>query len=141
LGNEEPGGIALSPDGERLAMLSINRRVLSVMPSEGGKPRVIHRFDRSRNTNPEWTRDGRYVLIGSGDIGKGILYRIAVEDGQIQEINLLTSPESSARRAIWDRISLHPDGRRIALTTQFNTDSDADVWVMQNFLPESAPKK
>jgi Tol biopolymer transport system component len=135
LGNEEPGGIALSPDGERLAMLSINRRVLSVMPSEGGKPRVIHRFDRSRNTNPEWTRNGRYVLIGSGDIGKGILYRIAVEDGQIQEINLLTSPESSARRAIWDRISLHPDGRQIAFTTQFNTDSDADVWVMQNFLP------
>jgi Tol biopolymer transport system component len=134
-GDEEPVGIALSPDGKHLAMLSANRVILSVMPSDGGKLRVVHRFDQSRNTNPEWTRDGRYLLIGG--IGKGILYRIAVEDGQIQEINLLTgSPESSARRVIWDRISLHPDGRQIAFTTQFNTDSDADVWVMQNFLPD-----
>ena len=135
-GGEEPRGIALSPDGKNLALLSFNRSILSIMPSGGGNPRVIHNFDHSRNTHPEWTRDGKYVLIPSYGFGKGILYRIAPKDGQIQEINLLTSPKSSVRQAIWDRISLHPDGQQIAFTTQFNTDSDADVWVMQNFLPQ-----
>lgn len=133
-GGEEPRGIALSPDGKQLALFSYNRRILSIMPSGGGTPRVVHRFDHDRNTNPEWTRDGRYLLMGSfQDFSKGILYVIAVEDGQIREVSL--------PRSFWDRITLHPVGGQIAFTTQLNADSDADVWVMRNFLPESAPKK
>jgi Tol biopolymer transport system component len=127
-----PRGLALSPDGKRLAMMSYDRRVLSVMPSSGGTPRVVHRFDQSRNTNPEWTRDGTYVLIGAIR-GKGILSLIPMDGGQIHEINL--------QKSFWDRITLHPDGGRIAFTTQLNTDSDADVWVMRNFLPQSTPEK
>jgi Tol biopolymer transport system component len=133
-GGEEPrgiAGIALSPDGERLVFFSPNRRILSVMPSGGGKPRVVHRFDDLRNTNPEWTRDGRYVLIGGA---KEILYLIPMDGGQSHEINLQgIKPQG--------RITVHPDGQQIAFTTQLNADSDADVWVMQNFLPESVPKK
>jgi Tol biopolymer transport system component len=127
-----PRGLALSPDGKRLAMMSYDRRVLSVMPSSGGTPRVVHHFDQSRNTNPEWTRDGRYVLIGAIR-GKEILSLIPMDGGQIHEIDL--------QKSCWDRISLHPDGGLIAFTTQLNTDSDADVLVMRNFLPESAPEK
>jgi len=121
-----PRGLALSPDGKRLALLSLNRRILSVMPSGGGKPRVVHRFDQSRNTNPEWTRDGRYVLTG-GIRGKEILALIPMDGGQIHEIDL--------QKSVGDRITTHPDGQQIAFTTQLNADSDADVWVIQNFLP------
>jgi len=52
-----------------------------------------------------------------------------MEGGQPQEIML--------QRSFWDRITMHPDGRQIAFSSQINTDSDADVWVMEDFLPVS----
>jgi Tol biopolymer transport system component len=127
-GGEEPRGIAVSPDGKWLAVFSFNRRVLSVMPSSGGTPRLVHRFDQGRNTNPEWTHDGKYLLIGGVGGTKGILYRIPVEGGEPQEIVM--------QKSFDDRPSVHPDGRHIAFSTRLNYDTDADVWVMQNFLPE-----
>ncbi len=130
-GGEPPAGIAVSPDGKWLAMFTLNQRVLSVMPSDGGTPRVVHRFDQGRYTNPEWTRDGKYILVGGTTAGKaeGILYRVPVGGGEPQQIVL--------QGRFWDRPSLHPDGRQIAFTRTINYDSDADVWVMQNFLPGS----
>jgi Tol biopolymer transport system component len=128
-GDEEPVGIALSPDGERLAMLSANRKILSVMPSGGGNPRVIYQFDQSWNrTKPEWTRDGKYLLISSVGLEECTLYRISVENGRSQEIKL--------HKSLWGLFTAHPDGRQIAFTSMLNADSDADVWVMQNFLPQ-----
>jgi Tol biopolymer transport system component len=134
-GDEQPRGIAVSPDGKWLAMFT-NRSVLSVFPSSGGTPRVVHRFEPGRYTNPEWTRDGKYVLVGGNarpDQAKGILYRVPVEGGESQEIVL--------QRSSWDRITMHPDGRQIAFTATVNNDSDADVWVMQNFLPGLGARK
>ncbi len=123
-------GVAASPDGKWLAMSSLMGRVLSVMPSNGGAPRAIHQFDKGRYTNPEWTRDGRHLIVGGRLPGEAMsaLYRVPVGGGEPRQIVL---PE----RAWDDRPSLHPDGQQIAFTKTINNDSDADVWVMQNFLP------
>ena len=68
------------------------------------------------------------MLIGGA---KEILYLIPMDGGQPHEINLQgIKPQG--------RITVHPDGQQIAFTTQLNADSDADVWVMQNFLPPAA---
>jgi hypothetical protein len=50
-----------------------------------------------------------------------------VDGGQVREIDL--------QKSFYDRIAAHPDGRQIAFTTQLNADTDADVWVIRNFLP------
>lgn len=130
-GDEPLAGIAISPDGKWLAMSSLSQTVLSVMPTDRGTPREVHRFDQGRYTNPEWTRDGKYLLVGGTTAGKaeGILYRVPVGGGEPQQIVL--------QGRFWDRPSLHPDGRQIAFTRTINHDSDADVWVMENFLPGS----
>jgi Tol biopolymer transport system component len=124
-GAEEPRATALSPEGKSLALLSFNRRILSVMPSSGGNPRAVNRFDQSGNTRPEWTNDGKHILVGGA---KGILYMFPVEGGQPQEIKV--------GKPFYAAFTVHPDGRQIAFTSQLNADTDADVWVMRNFLPK-----
>ena len=83
-GDEPPAGIAVSPDGKWLAMSSLSQRVLSVMPTDRGTPREVHRFDAGRYTNPEWTRDRKCLLVGGATAGKaeGILYRVPVGGGE-----------------------------------------------------------
>jgi Tol biopolymer transport system component len=97
----------------------------------------VHRFDKlTYILSPEWTPDGNYILVGARPSGveEGIiLYRVPAENGEPQEIVL--------QQMIADRPTVHPDGRRIAFCTSANSDRDADVWVMQNFLPKSVPKK
>jgi len=80
---------------------------------------------------PEWTPDGKYILVGTRtpDIKKGmILYRIPAQGGKAQEMVL--------QQLFADRPTVHPDGRRIAFTTPVGFGKAGDVWVMRNFLPE-----
>jgi Tol biopolymer transport system component len=132
-------GLALSPDGDRLAIFTNDRGVdeprrLLVIPSRGGPPREIRRFEQGRYTNPDWTPDGRHILMGrnptntTAEERRGILYAVPVQGGEPAEIVL--------QRGFWDRVSVHPDGQRIAFGSSLNYDSDADVWAMRNFLPE-----
>jgi hypothetical protein len=37
------------------------------------------------------------------------------------------------------KVTLHPDGQRIAFAVQEAPDSASDVWVMNNFLPAAKP--
>lgn len=136
--NDHQMGLAASPDGDWLAIFTNDPRTdkerrLLVIPSSGGTPREIRRFEQGTYTNPDWTPDGKYILIGRNPTnttageGNGILYRVPVQGGQPEEIAL--------QRRFWDRVSVHPDGQRIAFCSQLNYDSDADVWVIKNFLP------
>jgi Tol biopolymer transport system component len=132
-------GLAVSPDGDWLAIFTNNwgmdePRGLLVIPSSGGTPREIRRFEQGRYTNPDWTPDGKSILIGRNPTNttpeerNGILYVVPVHGGQPEEIVL--------QRGFHDRVSVHPDGQRIAFCSQLNYESDADVWVMESFLPE-----
>ncbi len=131
-GNNFPWGIAASPDGKWLATMT-HPLALSLIPSGGGTPHVAHRFDQwDIILSPEWLPDGKSILVGgrrSSDEARGIiLYRVPIEGGEIQEIGLQQRPGG--------RPTIHPDGRRIAFGHNLNNDSDADVWIMQNFLPK-----
>jgi Tol biopolymer transport system component len=123
--------LAISPDGKWLATMT-DRLTLSVIPTGGGIPRTVHHFDHVNEIwNPEWTPDGKYILCGTslpeGKEGE-ILYEIPVEGGKPQEILF---PQGFLHRP-----TVHPDGRRIAYQCLEGGSNDAEVWVMQNFLPK-----
>ena len=123
--------LALSPDGRSLAfgMSEGNRTqatVLLVMPVAGGEPRQVLKLKRGSLSGVAWTRDGNYLLFsGTGDPTPK-LWRISIKGGQLHPIGLEADENA--------RISFHPDGRRIAFTAGETKD---EVWVMEDFLPES----
>jgi Tol biopolymer transport system component len=133
-GGDFPCGLAISPDGEWLATIThtdTQPRALSVIPSGGGTPRLLHRFPQlSFIVPPEWTPDGKYILVGARtpEMKKGmILYRIPAQGGKTQEMVL--------QQLFVDRPTVHPDGRRIAFTTEVGFGKGDEIWVMRNFLP------
>jgi len=125
--------LAISPDGKWLATINDPRTPsLLVIPTSGGIPRTVHHFDHVNEIwNPEWTPDGKYILCGTslpeGKEGK-ILYEIPVEGGKPQEILF--------PREFLHRPTVHPDGQRIAFQCVEGGSNDAEVWVIQNFLPQ-----
>ena len=127
--------IATSPDGRWLSFMNLGSNgVLSTMPTSGGAPREIYRFGQRTCNGPQWTRDGRSIIVSCEEPGKAtrVLCRIPAEGGTIQELGL--------EAPIWDRVSLHPDGQRIVYTVQQAPDTASDVWVMENFLPKAGAK-
>jgi Tol biopolymer transport system component len=135
-GINSPLGIAASPDGKWLASIT-HPLALSIIPSSGGSPQVVHRFDQQTNiSNPEWMSDGKTIIVSvrsSAEASGSILYRVPAEGGEPQKIML--QPE------LWDRPTIHPDGQRIAFGCIANHDIKADIWVLQDFLPEFVPTK
>jgi Tol biopolymer transport system component len=131
----------ISPDGKWLALLNRdNQRVVSIMPTSGGEPREIYRFEQGGNyvITPAWSADGRYVYFsklqkpqGQGNIWD--VYRISAETGEAQKIDL--------SMAQLRHYSLHPDGRRLAFSSMGANPEQSQVWVMENFLPKDKIEK
>ncbi len=71
--------------------------------------------------------DSRYVLFVKRTSGQSELWRIPAEGGRPQKLLEM--------KGLMD-ISVHPDGRRIPLTRP-ESGGDGEVWVMENFLPET----
>ncbi len=134
--------LAISPDGRQLAFTDRGSQVLMAMPAAGGEPREILRLPGAPMEVPEtfrwsvgltWTPDGRYILFGNHKWppDQPLLYadephelwRIPAEGGEPQK---LLAMDGLAR------VSIHPDGQRIAFT---GGKQEAEVWVMENFLP------
>jgi len=126
--------IATSPDGRWLSFMNLGSNgVLRTMPASGGTPREIFRFGQRTCWGPEWTPDGKSIIVTCRQPGKSswILCRIPAEGGAIQDLGL--------EAVISGKVSLHPDGQRIAFAVQNTPDSASDVWVMNNFLPAAKP--
>ena len=123
--------LALSPDGQSLAFgLSDGNRtqatVLLVIPAAGGDPREILKLKKESLSGVAWTRDGDHLLFSRAGKGKPELWRIPAQGGEPKSLGLAANENA--------RISFHPDGRRIAFTAG---ETNTEVWVMENFLPES----
>jgi Tol biopolymer transport system component len=131
----------LSPDGGQIAFAAAaaGSPALMVMPTAGGEPRIIHRFEGEDSIQgPDlvqgiaWSRDGR-TLVYFRDDNSGTragFWRIAVDGGEPQPIGLLM--DGSRPRNIRN-LRIHPDGQRITFEM---SESRSEVWVMENFLPE-----
>ena len=119
---------ALSPDGTYIAFAidDGNLHRLLVMPSVGGEPREIYRYEAEASwvQSIAWSRDGKSLLYSVRDAPW--LWRIAAAGGTPEKIGL--SAEGTPAH-----LSVHPDGRRIAFT---GSRKGAEVWVMEGFLPD-----
>ena len=135
-GNVENGRLytALSPDGERLAVINLDKKkTLRVIPTRGGEPRDLLTYEESRSsfTPLEWTADGKHILFSRAQSAKDgqrlSLWRISADGGEPQELGLVM--------ANFENISIHPDGVHLAFSSLGSTRKSPSVWVMENFLP------
>ena len=127
--------LACSPDGRRLAFLeaaqALRPTVVRTIPASGGEPRELYTLKEgkrfSRGVGLSWTPDGRHVIVGGpdGPDKPDELWRIPASGGEPRKLSLGVKVDS---------LSLHPDGRRIALTRP-DPKGGAEVWAMENFLP------
>jgi Tol biopolymer transport system component/beta-lactamase regulating signal transducer with metallopeptidase domain len=127
--------LACSPDGKWLAFINMrNDSALRIIPSAGGEPRELYRCEPKKEQllTCKWTTDGKYILfvIRKIEQKESSLWRIPVEGGEAQKIDLGINIGG---------LSIHPDGQHIAFGTREN--QPAEVWVMENFLPEATVAK
>ena len=135
-GNAENGWLyaALSPDGERLAVINTDKKkTLRLIPTRGGEPRDLLKFEESQPffTPLEWTADGKHILFAKRQIEKdgpqSSLWRVSADGGEPQELGL--------GMANFENLSAHPDGVHLAFSSLGSTMKMPSVWVMENFLP------
>jgi hypothetical protein len=62
------------------------------------------------------------------DLPSWDLWRLSVEGGKPEKMGL------QRRWGIWS-ITLRPDGRQLAFTGKGGPDTEAELWVMENYLP------
>ena len=126
----------LSPDGKRLVFGTENNDEgtwsILIMPVSGGEPRELCKFHESEESEKirflTWTPDGKYVLFTKNTKKVSALWRISPEGGEPQKLKLWQSDNR------YSGLSIHPDGQQIAFSTY---EQDMEIWVMENFLPES----
>jgi Tol biopolymer transport system component/Skp family chaperone for outer membrane proteins len=131
--------VALSPDGERLAVINIDKKkTLRLIPTRGGEPRDLLKYEDAHPfTCLEWTADGKYIVFprmqSANDDPRFSLWRVSADGGEAQELGL--------GMANFENLSAHPDGVRLAFSSLGPTMKMPSVWVMENFLPPSGSSK
>ncbi len=128
--------IDISPDGKWLALMNRHtKRIVGVMSTSGGGYRELCSFEEPGGDGiitPAWSADGRYIYfysVGPLDNSLDNLHRVSVDGGEPQKIDLTM--------ARFRHLSAHPDGQRIAFSSQGTNPAESQVWVMENFLPKT----
>ena len=106
---------ALSPDGRQVAFVALNDLWLMRL---GGRPQRITN-DTYYETDPSWSRDGRYLAYSSDRAGTEDVYLRDLRTGQERRVTALPGAEVAA--------ALSPDGTRIAFQDQVGATYVADV--------------
>jgi len=131
---------ALSPDARWLCFSNAGWggiRSLNIMPASGGEAKEIWSFGETDRGTPgihhDWSPDGRYILFSAPDLSDmriWDLWRIPSEGGVPEKIGLQRS---------WGiyNVTVHPDGRQVAFAGRGGASTDSELWVLENFLPES----
>jgi Tol biopolymer transport system component len=126
--------VALSPDGERLAVINLDqKKTLRLIPARGGEPRDLLKYEESRSgfTPLEWTADGKYIVFArmrsAKDDPRFSLWRVSAEGGEPEELGV--------GMANFENLSAHPDGVRLAFSSLGPRMKLPSVWVLENFLP------
>jgi dipeptidyl aminopeptidase/acylaminoacyl peptidase len=144
------GLLALSPDGSRLAFTAFRLAggadggaptnvALTLIPASGGATTELLQVKFPEMIgNLTWSRDSRSVLFVRQSLGG---QGVEQGSGAVWQIPAAVVSQR-ARRApnLWSRqrLSLHPDGRRIAYT---RASRRFEIWVMENLLPQTAQQR
>ena len=97
--------VAPSPDGKRLAFVSLNR--LYVADSPNGTPRRLTTQDVGEYY-PTWSPDGKSVAYATwNDKTGGQIYKVAVDGKSAAPQQLTKAP------ALYSQLAWSPDGKRI----------------------------
>jgi Tol biopolymer transport system component len=141
VGKISPANLVISPDGRQLAFSlsgAVPETSLMVMPTAGGSPREILQLKDPESIragwhgNIEWIADGHQILfVKAQKDGNNELWQIPVEGGKPQNLGI-------TNQGIISGLRVHPDGRRVAFTS---AKLGGDVWVIENFVPKTEPKK
>ena len=135
--------ISRSPDGGWLAMMNMRgteekRRNLRIISADGKERRDLTTFEDADNAPAwtAWTPDGKYVLFpkhNPEEQGKSQLWRIPVQGGGPEKLDI----------EMWGLyfLTVHPDGTRLAFVSNGPSLEQAELWIMENFLPEKSSKK
>ncbi len=100
-------------DGE--GYLEEGQSQIFVIPAEGGTPRQLTWAPFDHGGTPQWSRDGRSLIIsanrhpnGEMDPANSEIYEVSITDGAITQLTNRQGPDDSPR--------VSPDGRMIAYT-------------------------
>ncbi len=134
--------ISRSADGGWLAIMNVKgmeekRRTLRIISADGKEVRDLTTFEDTYN-GPAWTTwtpDGKYVLFPRHDPeekGKSQLWRIPVQGGDTEKLDI----------DMWDfnMLTVHPDGTRLAFSSNGPSLKEPELWVMENFLKPGSKK-
>jgi Tol biopolymer transport system component/beta-lactamase regulating signal transducer with metallopeptidase domain len=128
--------IALSPDGRFLALRHIRPTSLKILPVAGGEAHELPEFEKMASVHKPiaWTADSKYILFSGNESGggKNPLYRISVETGKTEKLGLQMNH--------YYGLSAHPDGQHVLISGSESAPA-SEVWVMENFLPETPVPK
>jgi Tol biopolymer transport system component len=128
---------AVSPDGRWIATLTADAAGRSsttiLFPVSGGDVRELIRVDQPVAAGVMfWTPDSNSIIVASAPSGQVREYwQVSISGGDPRKLDLTVD--------IPTRPHLHPDGRRLAYTT--TTETKAEVWVLENFLPKPGASK
>ena len=125
--------LALSPDGQWLALRGSGPASLKIMPASGGEVRALPEFEKMASSHKPitWTADSNYILFSGNEPGGGKhpLYRISRKSGQTEKLGLKINR--------FYGLSVHPDGQHILVSCHASA-AEREFWVMENLLPEKA---
>ncbi len=132
--------ISLSSDGRWLSFMNAGwgaERVLRVVPASGGVAREVWSFGPTKPGTPggshTWSPDGQHILFSQpdyDDLPHWVLWRVPVAGGPPEKLGL-------SRRWGIGSLTVHPSGRQIAMAGGGGPSTSSEVWMMENFLPES----
>ena len=135
-----PWTAAPSPDGKWLAVVSREtERALKLVPTSGGEAKALYAFKQAGGwpTMLTWTPDGRNIIFSLENNEQASygwrLWKISASGGEPQDLGITTRFISE--------VCVHPDGKRLALSTYDPEASGSELWVIENFLPAERESK
>ncbi|MCK4495412.1 MAG: hypothetical protein KAU91_03625 [Candidatus Aminicenantes bacterium] len=117
-----------------------NKDIINIIPITGGNSQKICILDLNKYKIMDltWASDGRFIIFSSlsrseESEGQCELMRVSAEGGNPEKLGISMH--------VISYLSIHPEGRKIAFSAKGQTRKPAEIWVMENFLPELKDKK